>query len=533
MSQWQTATPQNDLIFHLEKAIENEEFEVYFQPIIHTISGSLCGFEALVRWHHPDFGFLAPGQFVGSLEDTKQIYHLDIHVVEKVCQWYAREKRAGRPVVPVSVNLSRIDFESADMFAIIEALTWKYRMPRNMLNIEITESAFGVEGGILAGIIEQFRSVGYQVWMDDFGSGYSSLNTLKDYVFDELKIDMGFLSDMNLRSQRIIASMISMAKDISMVTLVEGVETKEQVDFLRSIGCDRLQGYYFSKPLPYEELLAVLREKNIPFESAEDRRYYHEINRINVLSPSPFAVGAYMREQHGGGIPLALMEKTGKRYTFMYMNDEFSREIKKIGAKDAMDAIQRLVHFGILSHERIDTFLDDVIEKHERSIEFSVNGDLCSARGKLISVNSGRHAILLSINNITQFMNISHDQLMDQTLKNIYSMYLRVSILRPKTNEIVTVFSQDHHNVATDVAHDLHGLTREYASYGVHPEDRDAYLHFVDPATIEARLRNSERGFVNMKIRTLDEDGGFSNKMYLEVPTGNSEFLLLVRYANL
>ena len=153
MSQWQTATPQNDLIFHLEKAIENEEFEVYFQPIIHTISGSLCGFEALVRWRHPDFGFLAPGQFVGSLEDTKQIYHLDIHVVEKVCQWYAREKRAGRPVVPVSVNLSRIDFESADMFAIIEALTWKYRMPRNMLNIEITESAFGVEGGILAGII--------------------------------------------------------------------------------------------------------------------------------------------------------------------------------------------------------------------------------------------------------------------------------------------------------------------------------------------------------------------------------------------
>ena len=112
-------------------------------------------------------------------------------------------------------------------------------------------------------------------------------------------------------------------------------------------------------------------------------------------------------------------------------------------------------------------------------------------------------------------------------------MYLLVSILRTETNELVTVFSQDHHNVATDVAHDLHGLTREYASYGVHPEDRDAYLHFVDPATIEARLRNSERGFVNMKIRTLDEDGGFSNKMYLEVPTGNSEFLLLVRYANL
>ena len=114
-----------DFVFHLEKAIENNEFEVYFQPIIHSISGSLCAFEALVRWHHPTLGFLNPSQFLPSLEETHQIYHLDIHIVEKVCQWYKEQKDADRPVVPVSVNLSRSDFESTDMFRLIEELTSK------------------------------------------------------------------------------------------------------------------------------------------------------------------------------------------------------------------------------------------------------------------------------------------------------------------------------------------------------------------------------------------------------------------------
>ena len=193
-----------DFVFHLEKAIENGEFEVYYQPIIHTISGSLCGFEALVRWHHPKLGFLTPMQFLPSLEETKQIYHLDIHIIEKVCQWYTTLKAANKPVVPVSVNLSRSDFESEDMFRVVESMTQKYGVPRNMLNIEITESAFSERESLMASNVDRFRNAGFQVWMDDFGSGYSSLNTLKDYVFDELKFDMGFLSNMSLKSKRII-----------------------------------------------------------------------------------------------------------------------------------------------------------------------------------------------------------------------------------------------------------------------------------------------------------------------------------------
>lgn len=522
-----------DFVFHLEKAIENGEFEVYYQPIIHTISGSLCGFEALVRWHHPTLGFLSPAQFLPSLEETKQIYHLDIHIIEKVCQWYATLVAAKAPVVPVSINLSRSDFESENMFGVVEAMTQRYGMPREMLNIEITESAFSDRENLMALNVERFRNAGYQVWMDDFGSGYSSLNTLKDYVFDELKIDMGFLSDMSLRSKRIIRSIISMAKDISMVTVVEGVETREQVDFLKAIGCDRMQGYYFSRPLPYPDLVKLLEEKAIPFETEEDRQYYHEINRINLLSPSPFTILETGKEKRREGIPLAILERRNDQYNFIYQDLEFRDSLNVLGAVDAMDAMQKLVHFGILTRKEIDSFIDTTISKGEREITFKVHGDLCSAHGKLLSSKEGRQAILLSINNITQSINISHEQLLDQSLMNIYSMYHRVSIIRPGKDEIVTVFTQDHHGIPTDVPHSLKQIIDYFARLAVHEADRDDYYAFLDSASLEERIKNSRRGFINTKIRTRDEDGNYTNKMYLAVSAGNHEVILMVRYANL
>lgn len=142
-------------------------------------------------------------------------------------------------------------------------------------------------------------------------------------------------------------------------------------------------------------------------------------------------------------------------------------------------------------------------------------------------------SILLSINNITQSINISHEQLLDQSLMNIYSMYHRVSIIRPGKDEIVTVFTQDHHGIPTDVPHSLKRITDYFAQLAVHEADRDAYYAFLDSASLEDRIKNSKRGFINTKIRTKDEDDSYTNKMYLAVAAGNHEVILLVRYANL
>jgi hypothetical protein len=151
----------------------------------------------------------------------------------------------------------------------------------------------------------------------------------------------------------------------------------------------------------------------------------------------------------------------------------------------------------------------------------------------LVSTKHDCHAILLSINNITERTNISHKNLMDQNLMNIYSMYLRVSLLRPELNEMLTLFSNDHHGFPADTVCNMYDFIHNYADIGVHKDDRDRYLEFLDPDTIEHRIRSSKRGFINTKIRTVDEDGNYSNKMYIAIAAGNHEISLLVRYANL
>ena len=187
---------------------------------------------------------------------------------------------------------------------------------------------------------------------------------------------------------------------------------------------------------------------------------------------------------------------------------------------------------GEPNFEEIDFFLKQTAETGEQEINFKFNGDLCSAHAMLLSSKHGRKAMLLSVNNITQRMNINHEQLIDQSLMNIYSMYLRVSILRPEKDELVTVFSQDHHDIPTDTVLGMRNLTEHYAEIGVFKEDRSKYLDFLNGG-IEQRIQDSERGFINTKIRTQDADGSYTKKMYLAVNSGNHEVILLVRYANL
>ena len=168
--------------------------------------------EALSRWMDPQKEKINPGVFVPLLEDSRQVRKLDMYVLEEICRLYQRQKEQGKILIPVSFNLSRGDFFQGSVFDEVEEIRKRYQVPRNMLYVEITESLLVYEGDVLYQEIERFRQAGYEVWMDDFGSGYSSLNTLKNYSFDEIKIDMAFLSHFTDKSQNIIQAIIRMAK---------------------------------------------------------------------------------------------------------------------------------------------------------------------------------------------------------------------------------------------------------------------------------------------------------------------------------
>ncbi|MCR5774572.1 MAG: EAL domain-containing protein [Lachnospiraceae bacterium] len=244
------------IVNHIDSAVQNGYIKVYYQPVVWADSKDLCGCEALARWIDPTYGFISPGEFIPVLEEYRQIHKLDACIFEQVCCDLRRAMDAGKKVVPVSLNFSRIDFELMDAVGALEKLLEKYGIPKEYIHVEITESALTENIGALEEGMKRFKQDGFSLWLDDFGAGYSSFNVLKDYDFDVLKIDMTFLKgfEKNPKSPLILNAIIRLAESINMFSLTEGVETEEAAEFLRNAGCGRLQGYLFGKPMPVEEL---------------------------------------------------------------------------------------------------------------------------------------------------------------------------------------------------------------------------------------------------------------------------------------
>ncbi len=249
---------QCELLADVKAAIDEEQFEVWFQPQTDYNAGSLIGAEALIRWRHPKKGLLSPALFIPLLEKSDYIAAVDLFVFEKVCRYLKRwETEYGlKPgTVPISINLSRANAYHDNIQDEFIAILNKYNLPPSAVHIEITESAYVNDSKRILSVVEKLHKAGFTVEMDDFGSGYSSLNSLKDIDTDKLKLDMKFLTGAkgNKKSDIIIFSIINMARALGLDIIAEGVETKEQADTLLRFGCNEMQGYYFSKPIPTKD----------------------------------------------------------------------------------------------------------------------------------------------------------------------------------------------------------------------------------------------------------------------------------------
>lgn len=248
----------------LQEGIAKEQFKVYYQPVIDTKTGKIASAEALIRWIHPDKGFISPALFIPALEENGHISELDFYVLKKVWQFINDRCENNKFVVPISVNLSWMDFYDEIMMEKIlkEIDRFRENGREHMARFEITETSYAAIRENRSGILESLRIKNAKILLDDFGSGFSSFGMLQDYDFDILKIDMSFIRKIgeNPKTKSIVHSIIGMAHEIGIKTVAEGVETEEQVSFLRQSGCDYIQGYYYSKPLPEEEFVEFLEK---------------------------------------------------------------------------------------------------------------------------------------------------------------------------------------------------------------------------------------------------------------------------------
>lgn len=240
-------------------ALQRKEFKVYLQPKYGAKDETIAGAEALVRWIHPTEGFIPPNKFIPIFEKNGFILQLDDYMIDEVARQQAQWIADGKHVVPISVNVSRAHFTREDLAEHICSIVDKYQVPHSVIELELTESAFFDDKQVLLNTVDKLRSVGFIVSMDDFGAGYSSLNSLKELNIDVLKIDADFFRGMGSaeRGMLIVSKVIELAKKLEMKIVAEGIESRDQVDFLATQDCDLIQGYYFAKPMPIEEFEAL------------------------------------------------------------------------------------------------------------------------------------------------------------------------------------------------------------------------------------------------------------------------------------
>lgn len=247
----------------IDSAIDNKEFKVYYQPVFDINTEKIVSAEALVRWIHPEYGFISPDRFIPGLEETGLVSKLDMYVFSETSRFIKERSDNNQFIVPISTNLSWMDFYDTNMLDNLLVDLKQEGRPYGYVRFEVTETSYAGMAEKNHSVLKAFKDAGASILIDDFGSGYSSFSTITEYDFDILKLDMGFVRKIGKNSKigSVIHSIIDMAHHMGMHVIAEGVETEEQVSFLRRHGCDYVQGYYYSKPLPMEDFAKMLNEQ--------------------------------------------------------------------------------------------------------------------------------------------------------------------------------------------------------------------------------------------------------------------------------
>ena len=319
------------IIDNLDRALEEKWIKVWYQPIIRAANGMVCDEEALSRWIDPDRGLLSPDEFIPVLEKAHLTYKLDLYVVEEILRKIKMNEKEGLYIVPQSVNLSRYDFESCDIVEEIRRRVDDAGVSHDKMTIEITESVIGSDYDYMTAQVERLHKLGFNVWMDDFGSDYSSLDYLLNIPFDLIKLDKKFMDQFSSgeKSRVILTELVRMAMNLGIETVCEGVEREEQAEFLREIGCTKLQGYYYCKPIPPEEILERNRKgEQIGYENPDEASYYEAIGRINLYDVSGIGREEADLQEYFDTIPMSIVEFNGSFYDIIRESRSF-REFKE------------------------------------------------------------------------------------------------------------------------------------------------------------------------------------------------------------
>lgn len=521
------------VIDNFENAFKQRYFKVYYQKEVRSITRKVCGYEALARWLDPKYGIISPAVFIEVLESVHLIHRLDIYMIDQVCCDLRDDIDSGYEVEPISVNLSRLDFELCDIMSEIDKCRERYDIPKKLLHIEVTESAIAAGSDFLGKHIKKFRDAGYEVWMDDFGAGYSSFNNLKDYDFDVVKIDMGFLREFetNQKSRIILASIVHMAKELGIHTLAEGVETEEQYEFLLKIGCEKMQGYLFGKPKPVSEFVRNVDCSSETCEEFEYSSYYDDIGTVNFLNNTPLRPKTM---EIMIKLPIAIAELCKDKVSFIYANEAYMEFIREMGASDIEEA-NRIVH----SSEVEDTRgLSKILKMAEGSYnqrseaDLVLNGNVVNTKVRFLSRHGDKAAFALVSRNITAEKSAHTMDDYSALVMHLMNLYNRIDVFDEDGN-IENVFINGNQKAITDVERRTAIAIEVYSNMHIAEPERERFKAFFDMNTVHDRISKSGQQYLIDYYKSVipGEEGRIL--MYIILPffyNGKWRFIAACRY---
>ena len=505
---------------HIEEAIAEKQVKVYLQPNVRGLTQRVCGAEALSRWIDPKYGMIYPGDFISVLEKTLKIHLLDLYVFREICKNLGERLERKETVFPISLNFSRLDFNIGDFLDQLELIVEQYHVPKNLLHIEVTESVVMHNEGYMKYVVKKLHELGYQVWMDDFGSGYSSLNLLKEFEFDTFKIDMRFLSDMGKKSLIIIYSILYMAKEIGIHTVAEGVETEEQFRFLKHAGCERMQGYYFGRPEPMENWLSDLIEKN-GVESRKEDYLFDQVGLVNIISPTPFVLDRLDDSPNIYGfetvIPIAVCSETGGKICHLNFTEPYRDNLLDLGYAGTHDFQDALNNRKVLLAEKIRDIMMLARDSMEvESMDFISSGKHCHLQIRLVTSMDECFIYLIRIDVLTNNRVFRKIKDMNDTLRTLYSVYDMVILLNLRSDTLLPVYMCELFDRIKE-SENLSAEINKYVYKNVHPDDKEHCWAFLNPQDMWQRLKNSEEGFLLSYFRSRNKHGKFVWKRFVLV----------------
>ncbi len=407
------------VIDHLDDAIANGEIEAWAQPIVRVLTGKLCEVEILARWKSKEYGFLLPDEFVPILEQYQLIHKLDLEVIRLACAHWAEAKALGLQV-PFGINLSRMDFELCDIYTNIRNCMRTYGVPVDQLHVEITESSAIQDNDILDEGVRRFRDAGFLVYMDDFGSGYSSLGQMANLNFDVIKIDKGLIDHVpsNERSRAVLADTVALVKRLGMQTLCEGVEDEEQLEFLRAVGCEKAQGFLFGPPADHSSTMERLKERMLLHEDAAENAYLDAVGQVNLIDCTSAGIHGVEASAFLGRSPAAVLEIEGSTIRQLNCNFAFMHLFERMGFASFDDMAQsgtsttnrivaRSIGTGKISRQSGKT----------ETFDFIAGGVFCSATMLYVARTGNREAYLSTITSIENSPQVTEHTLLAGVLE--------------------------------------------------------------------------------------------------------------------